>query len=76
MGPFQYLIIGDEQLPWKSGSLEEPTQADGQEECVEFFDSGKKSMQRLKQEAGNTKGESITVPLMSCLTDLESAVCQ
>ncbi len=25
---------------------------------------------------GNTKGESITVPLTSCLTILESAVCQ
>jgi hypothetical protein len=26
------------------------------------------------QNAGNTKGESITVPLTSCLTGLESAV--
>ncbi len=27
-----------------------------------------------KQKAGNTKGGSITVPLTSCLTGLESAV--
>jgi hypothetical protein len=29
-----------------------------------------------KAEAGNTKGGSITVPLTSCLTGLESAVWQ
>ncbi len=29
----------------------------------------------LKIEPGNTKGESITAPLTSCLTGLESAVC-
>jgi len=32
-------------------------------------------MKRM-EEAGNTKGESITVPLTSCLTGLESAVSQ
>jgi hypothetical protein len=30
----------------------------------------------LKTKPGNTKGGSITVPLTSCLTGLESAVCQ
>ncbi len=28
----------------------------------------------MKQEPGNTKGGSVTVPLISCLTGLESAV--
>ncbi len=33
-------------------------------------------MKELKVSPGNTKGGSITVPLTSCLTRLESAVCQ
>ncbi len=32
-------------------------------------------MWRVKLEPGNTKGGSITVPLTSCLTGLESGVC-
>jgi len=32
-------------------------------------------MRRVKLEPGNTKGGSITVPLTSCLTGLESGVC-
>ncbi len=40
-----------------------------------FSSSNSNSMSKL-QQSGNTKGGSITVPLTSCLTDLESAVRQ
>jgi hypothetical protein len=38
------------------------------------FDYGKQSGTFLLLHSGNTKGGSITVPLTSCLTGLESAV--
>ncbi len=42
------------------------------EECLECGQGF--SLDFSKYEAGNTKGGSITVPLTSCLTGLESAV--